>query len=440
VLLLVAGCGGDAGAPGKGAIPRGDPPAAGGPETPAATEPHPVEVFYVTDRARLEPTSLWYGSRFLWALLAFLLGRRLVRWVRRVIRPEYPGIVRTVRALAWVAPLGLLVHGGWTSLQTAQHHARARTVYGGERALRTAGDLAPLELGRCTVSVPPVHAIGEIERPSLWKGDWFMDPERHMVVLDVTPAPQDAWFQAVSARVGASGQRDAFVFVHGYNVSFESALLRTAQIAYDLGFEGAPICYSWPSLGRATGYILDAANVGWTVGHLTRFLEALPSRTGARRIHLVAHSMGNRALTEALRYLTTRARDETAPLFNQIVLAAPDLDASTFREYIAPGILGAAERLTLYASRHDAALLASRKVHGSPRAGEAGDHLVIVEGMDTVDVSQVSGSHSYIGDNDWVLDDLRDLLMHDRILISRPGGGVEEVWQGERRFWRLLAR
>ncbi len=37
--------------------------------------------------------------------------------------------------------------------------------------------------------------------------------------------------------------------MHGYNTSFDNALYRTAQIAYDLDFDGATFLYSWPSGG-----------------------------------------------------------------------------------------------------------------------------------------------------------------------------------------------
>ncbi len=33
----------------------------------------------------------------------------------------------------------------------------------------------------------------------------------------------------------------AFIFVHGYNTSFDYAIYRTAQIAYDLKFDGAAV-------------------------------------------------------------------------------------------------------------------------------------------------------------------------------------------------------
>ena len=38
----------------------------------------------------------------------------------------------------------------------------------------------------------------------------------------------------------------AVVFVHGYNTAFDYAVYRTAQIAYDLKFDGVPFLFSWP--------------------------------------------------------------------------------------------------------------------------------------------------------------------------------------------------
>ena len=108
------------------------------------------------------------------------------------------------------------------------------------------------------------------------------------------------------------------------------------------------------------------------------------------------------------------------PIFDQVVLAAPDVDADTFRDEIAPALLPTSARVTLYASSHDVALEASRRVHGYARAGEAGDGLVVVKGMDTVDVSEVSGGHSYIGNSGRVLDDLGAMLLRHAPREGRP--------------------
>lgn len=43
--------------------------------------------------------------------------------------------------------------------------------------------------------------------------------------------------------------------------------------------------------------------------------------------------------------------------------------------------------ITLYVSSDDLALMASKKVHGSSRAGEAGEKIVIVKGIEIIDAS-----------------------------------------------------
>jgi len=71
------------------------------------------------------------------------------------------------------------------------------------------------------------------------------------------------------------------------------------------------------------------------------------------------------------------------------------------------------DRLTLYASSLDKALVASRKIHRYARAGDAGDDIVIVEGLDSIDASAVDTSllgHSYFGDNRSVISDIYNLL------------------------------
>lgn len=44
-----------------------------------------------------------------------------------------------------------------------------------------------------------------------------------------------------------AGQRNLFVLIHGFNVSFEEAAVRAAQIGYDLKVPGEMAFYSWPS-------------------------------------------------------------------------------------------------------------------------------------------------------------------------------------------------
>ncbi|MBI3408971.1 MAG: alpha/beta fold hydrolase [Planctomycetes bacterium] len=237
--------------------------------------------------------------------------------------------------------------------------------------------------------------------------EFHEDPAKHVMLQKVESLAQDAFFAQLSDTVNASSKKDAFVFVHGFNVSFEDAARRTAQLAYDLKFEGAPVFFSWPSQGLFLEYTVDEANAEWTIPHLKAFLKSVATRSGAQIIHLIAHSMGNRALTRALQGLMAEEA-KNPPRFSEVILAAPDIDADVFKTQIFPGISSAAQRLTLYASSRDRALQLSKQVHGYPRAGESGDDIVVMLKMDTIDVSNVDTSligHSYYGDNNSFLAD-----------------------------------
>ena len=88
--------------------------------------------------------------------------------------------------------------------------------------------------------------------------------------------------------------------MHGYNVTFADAARRTAQIAYDLGFDGAPVFYSWPSRAGFAAYEVDRENAEWSQVDLKNFLGQFAERSQADNIFLIAHSMGSRVLTGAL--------------------------------------------------------------------------------------------------------------------------------------------
>src|SRR5437879_757164 len=156
-------------------------------------------------------------------------------------------------------------------------------------------DRAPISYGACEVSIPRDHQMGELESPSVWRLEIREDPTKHVVLLNVVAQPKDTFFTNVAARVRASPKTSAFLFVHGYNVTFEDAARRTAQISYDLGFEGAPVFYSWPSQGTFEGYPVDETNIEWTQANLKLFLEDFLNKTDAERINLIEHDMGTRA-------------------------------------------------------------------------------------------------------------------------------------------------
>jgi esterase/lipase superfamily enzyme len=369
---------------------------------------HRVDVFYATDRLPaqdLDPPG-WmarYGPVVAAGVITLFFGIGALLFSRRI--------------LPVVLAFGcLLLALSWYQAQQIDAERRARLTQHGNRIYGNARHETPtgfiLELGRCEVTLPPQHSVGKLEAPSIFKLEFRETPEKHVMLQRIVCLPEQDFFHQLHDYVAGSKSQQAMVFVHGYNVSFDNAVRRTAQIAHDLEFDGAPICYSWPSLGGLSEYTRDENNVEWTALHLEQFLNRVVAESGATTIHLVAHSMGNRALLQALERMLPR-RQESTPLFGQIVLAAPDVDAAAFRERYAPATVAMAHQVTLYASSSDRALLASTKVHGQTRAGLAGEHLLTIPGVQTIDVSAIDTSflgHSYYGNNPLLIKDLRAIV------------------------------
>ena len=193
-----------------------------------------------------------------------------------------------------------------------------------------------MELGHLDVTIPETHKYGELEAESRWSlftvnlGEQARK-QRYVLLVDVTPLDKDNFYAQLGKYIGAAPSKDAFVFIHGYNSSFEDAARRAAQLAYDLDFDGTPMMYSWPSRASTSAYTVDEAVVRVSGQKLSRFLEDVVAKSGAERIHPIAHSMGNRALIEALQALNARSDTAERPaLFDQIVFTAPDVDRDVF--------------------------------------------------------------------------------------------------------------
>lgn len=273
--------------------------------------------------------------------------------------------------------------------------------------------------GMVRVNIPPGHKMGEVERPHwllFWQGE---DLKRHMVLKSAQVVEAAAFFQALSSKMDSKIKR-SFIFFHGYNVTFEDAALRTAQMAVDLQIKAVPVFYSWPSKGGLFTYTHDEQSIQWAESNIGKFLEDFAVRSKADEIFVIAHSMGGRAATQALATLLER-RSDLRKRFKEIILAAPDIDAQVFKDQLLPRFPKVALPVTLYASSGDRALKVSVGVHGHARAGLAGNQMVVAPGVETVDASTVDtdflGHSTFISSREMLAD--MTLLINDRMRASR---------------------
>ena len=281
-----------------------------------------------------------------------------------------------------------------------------------------------LHYGICQVAVPKSHKIGSTG--SLWwqrlltlTDDSLKLQSESLKILDEIIF-WDSVQQALQQH--EPDEHSALVFIHGFNVSFEDAALRAAQIGFDLQVPGIMAFYSWPSQAKLMSYAADEATIEASEKYIAEFLLNLAQKTKIDKIHIIAHSMGNRGLLRAMQRILAQVQTASKVSFGQIFLAAPDVDPDLFKD-LANAYHTLAQRTTLYVSSKDKALATSGIIHDHPRVGFF-PPITVVEGIDTIEISNIDLTflgHGYFADARILLEDIRDLLINNTSPNRRRG-------------------
>ena len=302
-----------------------------------------------------------------------------------------------------------------------------------------------LSYGRVEVTIPThSHRIGRIERPLQLFGLEIgrERKDQHLVLGEGLSLDSDSFATRLAGDLQRAARQELLVFLHGYRVTFEEAARRAAQVATDIQFGGVVLLFSWPSAGTVLAYQADEDNAAKSAEPLRTLLRDLEAGPWTR-VHLLAHSMGNRVMVASL---AGREPGWTLPLHN-VVLVAADLDVDLFRQQF-PQLRGrvhadAGARVTSYTSSTDRALGISSWFHRSTRVGRldsvggvgvvggvgsparVGDSPLPMEGLETVDATATDTSllglhHGYFAEQRSLLTDL-GLLLREGLPASRRG-------------------
>jgi esterase/lipase superfamily enzyme len=284
-----------------------------------------------------------------------------------------------------------------------------------------------LSFGRCSVFIPESHRPGSVGSP--WWRRWIrLEADDRLQLRATRPLPEPRfwdWLAECLTRDWQPGERNLFVLIHGFNVGFADAAVRAAQIGYDLKVPGEMAFYSWPSRGGVLDYWADEATITASVAPLAEFLDGLRTRSGAERIHLFVHSMGNRGFLSALERLAARS---LAPLrLGQVFFCAPDEDVRTFADKtrLFPQ---ECENRTLLVSPDDKAVALSRWKHQYDRVGIV-PPLHPYDGIETVAVTGfglLDLGHGYFAEAEPVILDLREAIASRRRAAERAVPRAEE--------------
>ncbi len=295
-----------------------------------------------------------------------------------------------------------------------------------------AWDDRQLHLGRADVWLPRLIEEGGTrdrgETPML-EGPTPEDPDelaKYVFLTRITKAGEQAFLTDMDTALDDNGSASVLLFVHGFNTPFEDALIRSAQLSVDLSRRGifdagVPMLFSWPSAGKLSldQYRGDQDRSLAAAPYLEEFLDLITEHEGVERVNIIAHSMGNRILTEALKsyaedYLERHGEGD---LEFRIVLVAADVERDVFN--ITAGVLDNLEaNVTIYTSDADRALHASEILNKKLRLGDTNGNMPYIRAnpaYQTVDATSIATElfglgHNYYSDNPFVLGDILCVL------------------------------
>ncbi|GAA0654725.1 alpha/beta hydrolase [Brevundimonas lenta] len=274
---------------------------------------------------------------------------------------------------------------------------------------------------------------------------------------DIKKTGGGMFMEALHKVMTGTKRTDTLVFIHGFNVSFTGALTAGALLAQSLKVEGRPVnivVFSWPSDGTAVPLMSyysdreDARVSGPAVARaflkLKEFIEEMPEEEYCqRRIHLLAHSMGNYVLRNGLQALIAKDKDSLIRLFDQILMAAPDEDDDTFEHDTKLRLLPRIGRqVTVYYNPTDRALLISDKTKANPdRLGSDGPRLVdlIPKKVILIDARHVArGADRWVHHGYFVRSKAMELDMCAVLSDAIPEEISNRVYVERLRSWRLI--
>lgn len=229
--------------------------------------------------------------------------------------------------------------------------------------------------------------------------------------------------RAINRQLALSGNRDAFIYVHGYNVDFEYPTLVAKELQHYLGYQGAFISYNWPATPNRFAYLRDLETANATRRNLRELVEYLSDETDARRIHLIGYSAGSRLVFEVAYQIALQNQERSTPRarLGQVILIGSDLDRLYFGQALEDGLLEGMDRLSIYMSSSDAALNVSKILFGRHRLGQIAGEDGIPERLEAelsqeqrlalIDASDAPGAdlgngHWYFRSSPWASSDI----------------------------------
>jgi esterase/lipase superfamily enzyme len=179
-------------------------------------------------------------------------------------------------------------------------------------------------------------------------------------------------FRKLEDAIDASPDRSLLIVVFGYKESFETAALKTAVFAYRVDINTPVLLFDWPGDQGVTpiGYKKAFRLARQSGPHLGDLIARISSEIQPDNLWMTGNSVGAQIICDSFSHMM-KAPEMADPEheIRHVILAAPDVARKEFDTTFSKELDALSDRLTVYTSSDDSALLLSRWIHRNPRLG-----------------------------------------------------------------------
>lgn len=291
------------------------------------------------------------------------------------------------------------------------------------------------------------EAVGN--KPEEWTGT---------AITGIDEMDAAAFFASLKGAVDASPGRSLLIVLFGYKESFETAGLKTAAFAYRVDINTPVLFFDWPGNQSVTprGYRRAIESARISAPPLGDLIARIDREIAPDNLWITGNSMGAQVICDAFSHMMEDPElADPDKEIRHVILAAPDVDRAEFDDRFSHELDALSERLAVFVSSDDRALLLSQWLNRAARLGRRGpgdpgqleeleDLLALkARGADSISlidftrVNRASHSHNYYIESSEYFDEFYQRLMGTFPYPSRRRHAVRD--ENDTLYWVLFS-
>jgi len=266
--------------------------------------------------------------------------------------------------------------------------------------------------------------------------------KKHSIIglQEAAPLDDDAFMKQLSEAVKTSPHNSLLVVVFGYKDGYEATAIKAAYFAYLLDVNTPVLLFDWPGDQAVSidGYKKANSMTKASGSQLGELLAKISREIKPVKLWVKASSLGCQVVCSAFEHMYKY--DDMADADYEIahvILAAPDVGSEEFEAEFKNELAALAEKVTVYVSSNDTALLMSGFINMDKRLGrqkvreyeqteEAKDLLYLkslnpekITLIDVTPINKSSYSHGYYLEDPEFFDDVYTRFFDKEPNVSR---------------------